>query len=192
MAAPWSSVMSFQMSADGLKARREAVWNPCLVEVGELTRGSGRRLSARVASRLPAVRAASVTAVLSIGDSVVGGLTVRGPGGTRFAFGRLCVVMLLDRDPCALECSASPRAAGGACLPLRLSLRCLPGLTLLWLQQGSCCTTVRHLFPGGYGQESLHASLQAESAPRAQADTCAPSIGRPVCALCERGTVALD
>lgn len=112
--------------------------------------------------------------------------------GTRFAFGRLCVVMLLDGDPCALECSASPRAAGGACLPLRLSLRGLPGLTLLWLQQGSCCTTVRHLFPSGYGQESLHASLQAESAPRAQADTCAPSIGRPVCALCERGTVALD
>lgn len=116
---------------------------------------------------------------------------MRGPRGACLAFGRLRVVMLVDGDPRALECSASPRAAEGS-LSASAPLPAVPAWPHTSLASGSCRTTVHHLFPSGSGQESLRASLQAESAPRARADTCAPRVGHPVCALCEHGTVALD
>lgn len=95
-----------------------------LVEVGKLASVLGSRLNAHVVSQLPAVRVASVVAVLSIGDSVVGDLAAHGPRWwPALPSGRLCIVMLLGGDLALKKCSASPRAAGGACPALRFSLR---------------------------------------------------------------------
>lgn len=90
--------------------------------------------------------------------------------------GRLCVVALLDCDPCALECSASPRPAegvvcrcaspGGACLVSRSSC----------FSKGNAARLC-HLFPGGSGRSPCMPVSRLSPASRARVDACAPRVG---------------
>jgi len=135
--------------------------------MGKLASVSGRRLNAHVVSQLPAVRVASVVAVLSIGDSVVGDLTARGPSGAPLRLPEGCALSC-----CWVVTSRSRSAAPHLGRQGELVQLCAPpavsaGLTLLLLEQASCRTSV-WLWSG-----SLHARFQAEPG--------SPSAGECVC-----------